>query len=78
MAWVKFTRDFTYTHPALLTVSTAYKAGMVQQVVTSCAEAAIAAGAAQRTERPKADNGENDERGGPGTAADVPETDSAN
>lgn len=52
--WVRFLRDFDFNPPERRgRVTVAYRAGMVRLVRKCCADAAIAAGAAEWTERPK-------------------------
>jgi hypothetical protein len=51
--WVRFTSDFDWRPPERKgTVTVAYRAGMTKYVRKACAEAAIAAGKAQPTDRP--------------------------
>ncbi|WP_181171963.1 MULTISPECIES: hypothetical protein [unclassified Mesorhizobium] len=50
--WVKFTADYDFSPDDLKgRHTTAYKAGMVQNVTRECAEKAIAAGKATATRR---------------------------
>lgn len=54
--WVRFKEDFDFSPAAPKGfVTIAYKAGMVKNVTTECAEAAFAAEKAERTTRAKAD-----------------------
>lgn len=51
--WVRFTEDFDFSPDALGgRVTTAFKAGMVENVTRECAGAAIDAGRAVRTSNP--------------------------
>lgn len=51
--WVRFTEDFDFSPPALGgRVTTAFKAGMVENVTRECATAAFAASRAVRANRP--------------------------
>lgn len=52
--WVRFTEDFDFSPPALGgRVTTAFKAGMVENVTRECATAAFAAACAVRANRPQ-------------------------
>ena len=59
MPWIRFTADFDWRPKHGVTI--AYKAGMVKLVTTPCAVAAIAAGKAERTVKPKSSNDEVDD-----------------
>lgn len=53
MVWFSFNRDFDFnTHGGRVT--TAYKAGMVRNVTSDCADQAAAAGAGRKVKSPKA------------------------
>lgn len=53
MAWVRFLADFDFSPAALKGRSTtAYKAGMVENVTRECATQALAAGKAERAKAP--------------------------
>lgn len=73
MPWVKFFKDFNYTHPATPMQTTGYKAGMQLQVTTPCAEEAIAKGCAVRAPKRK----ESDEQEQPSAPAEIPEAGSS-
>lgn len=54
MAWVRFLADFDFSPAALKGRSTtAYKAGMVQNVTRECAAQALAAGKAEKASVPR-------------------------
>lgn len=73
MPWVRFTRDFDWTHPRMPQITTAYKAGMELMVVSPCAAMAEFKGAAIRISNPR--KAANDAGVGPEAPADVPKTD---
>ena len=50
--WVRFTADFSWRRPAF---SIDYKAGMTLNVTRDCANAAVAAGKAERVKRERSD-----------------------
>ncbi|WP_129415265.1 hypothetical protein [Mesorhizobium sp. Pch-S] len=52
--WIRFTEDFDFSPAALGgRVTTAFKAGMVENVTRECSEAAIAANRAVPASRPR-------------------------
>lgn len=51
MPWVKFIANYNFVVTPAVTI--AYKAGMVEFVHRRCATLAVAAGRAERTERPE-------------------------
>ena len=66
MPYVRFSRAFDWNPPERHGMTTlAYEAGKIYSVRTECARAAVAAGAATRTTRPKEPrDGEGDQRSG--------------
>lgn len=52
MPWVRFTGDFDFKPKT--SVTQAFRAGSVKLVTTACAKAAVTAGRAENTRKPKA------------------------
>lgn len=53
MPWVRFTGKFDFTPAKQRLVTVAYKAGAVENVTRECADTAVAAGRAERTQDPR-------------------------
>jgi hypothetical protein len=55
MAWVRFTRDYSFVPKEMQQISIAYKSGSVKFVTTECEARAIAACAAVKAKRPRSE-----------------------